>query len=103
MCAAAALCLRRGIKSEVLSAAQPHAGLPVLTPAPTRGLELCCLAGSSGKKEMCRGPSLQAVVRRDEEAREFGKTQADVVLRPQSLEAGLPACRLLSEATWTPG
>lgn len=74
MCAATALCLRRGIKSEVLSAAQPHAGLPVLIPAPTRGLELCCLSGTSSKKEMCRCPSLQAVARRDEEAWEFGKT-----------------------------
>lgn len=41
--------------------------------------------------------------RREEESGEFGKTEADVVLRLQSLEAGLPACQLLSEATWMPG
>lgn len=48
-------------------------------------------------------PSLRAVERREEEAEECGKTQADVGPTLQSLEAELPACQLLSEATWMPG
>jgi len=42
-----ALCLRKGVKSGVLRPAQPHAGLPVLPPAPMQPQEMCsCLAGT---------------------------------------------------------